>query len=498
MNLRLSKPFQLFHLTILRCAALLVPNPQREEWLKEWQSELWHVRQAYVPQHGISIQGERAIATFFFGAFQDSICVKQQARQHKAPIPIRGSAVHCALWLAAIAASTCCIALLLPGVRSALQPSPYRDARSLMLISDAKFAEASLGAFPTIRADQFRAWKDRRQHLFTDFAFYQTITEPVHTATHQSAQLAIVHSSANLLKVLGLTIQFAPQASATHANIPSLILTDHAWRKYFNEDPYITGSMIAVGQHQVKIVGILPSGSWRLPGRVDAWLLEPDENAALISDDTSGYLIGALATSPEHVQLGQRWHMSARIIDGTLDDFVCVSLAASMQEPFNIFLFATLLAFLSLPATTSVPLGEYPSRDYQTSRARRLRRWFFLCGKLALILPSIYFGSLDLAHLTTSIDPVSSEYIQLISTFCSFLFALRWILRDQRKRCPVCLRKLTNPARVGQPSRNFLSWNGTELICVGDHSWFSTQRWLYLDPSWEILFAETRLTPSLF
>ena len=94
-----------------------------------------------------------------------------------------------------------------------------------MLISDAKFAEASLGAFPTIRADQFRAWKDRRQHLFTDFAFYQTIAEPVHTATHQSAQLAIVHSSANLFKVLGLTIQFAPQASATRMKANTLFIT---------------------------------------------------------------------------------------------------------------------------------------------------------------------------------------------------------------------------------------------------------------------------------
>ncbi len=56
------------------------------------------------------------------------------------------------------------------------------------------------------------------------------------------------------------------------------------------------------------------------------------------------------------------------------------------------------------------------------------------------------------------------------------------------------------------PSRTFLAWNGTELICVGGHgllhvpemptSWFSTQRWLYLDPSWEVLFAESAIVPS--
>jgi hypothetical protein len=107
---------------------------------------------------------------------------------------------------------------------------------------------------------------------------------------------------------------------------------------------------------------------------------------------------------------------------------------------------------------------------------------------------------LDLAHLRNGMDPVTSEYIQLMSAFSLCLFGLRWSLRDQRQRCPVCLGKLSNPARVGQPSRSFLAWNGTELICVSGHgllhvpematSWFSEQRWLYLDASWEVLFAE--------
>jgi hypothetical protein len=56
-----------------------------------------------------------------------------------------------------------------------------------------------------------------------------------------------------------------------------------------------------------------------------------------------------------------------------------------------------------------------------------------------------------------------------------------------------------HPAQVGQASRTFLAWNGTELMCMDGHtllhvpgmptSWFSVQRWLYLDTSWEFLFA---------
>ena len=75
----------------------------------------------------------------------------------------------------------------------------------------------------------------------------------------------------------------------------------------------------------------------------------------------------------------------------------------------------------------------------------------------------------------------------------------QWL--DQRQRCPVCLNRVAHPAQVGLASRTFLAWNGTELMCTGGHtllhvpglptSWFGTQRWLYLDASWEFLFAGT-------
>jgi hypothetical protein len=171
-----------------------------------------------------------------------------------------------------------------------------------------------------------------------------------------------------------------------------------------------------------------------------------------------------------------------------------------------VFLFAIILACLALPATTSLPLGEYRVSSRKLSLSTRLRRWGFLFCKIALLLPIVYFISLDLAHLHATTDPITSEYIQLISSFSICLFSLRWVIRDQRQRCPVCLGKLTHPARVGEPSRSFLAWNGTELICIGGHgllhvpemptSWFSEQRWLYLDSSWEVLFAESGLASA--
>ena len=137
--------------------------------------------------------------------------------------------------------------------------------------------------------------------------------------------------------------------------------------------------------------------------------------------------------------------------------------------------------------------------SHKHSWSRQLCRWSFLSAKIALLLPIVYFASLDLAYGRSGLAPAGAMYIQLLCSFSLCLFGFRWVLQDQRQRCPVCLRTVTNPAEVGQASRTFLAWNGTELMCAGGHtllhvpalptSWFSTQRWLYLDPSWEFLFA---------
>jgi hypothetical protein len=163
-------------------------------------------------------------------------------------------------------------------------------------------------------------------------------------------------------------------------------------------------------------------------------------------------------------------------------------------------LFTLIVAVLTLPATTALPLGEYPRLSGRLPWAVSGRRWLFLLGKVSLIVPLVCLSSVDVAYGIPSLSSTSTQYIQLGLSYFGFLFAFRWILEDQRRRCPVCLRVLSNPARVGEASRNFLAWNGTELICAGGHgllhipelptSWFSTQRWLSLDASWGSLFSD--------
>ncbi len=491
MTSRFAPIFGRIYLGLIRSASLLVPKAQRAEWRMEWNSELWHVRQAC----STSLEREREVAAFCLGAFQDAFCLRRESERKRVPLATtKGSATQCLCFLTLVIAVSCGIALLLPGVRAELQPARSRVAPSLALIRNARYSQAFVATIP---AEQFEVWKQQRQHLFSGFAFYRIDSESVSGASHGHATLDVAHGSLNLFDLLGLPLRFSFSSNNADSRA-KVILSDEVWRTKFGGDPDIAGRLVRVGSREAVVAGVATVGSWKLPGRVDVWLLEPDGE---MNPAASGFVVGQLTGTGARDLWSENGHMVARTPDGSMDDFMCVPLVARNQGGHDIFLFAVFLACLALPATTSLPLGEYRISSQKLSWGTRLRRWSFLAGKIALLLPIVYFVSLDLAYVRPSLDMFSSEYIQLVAAFSICLFGLRWIWRDQRQRCPVCLGKLSHPARVGQPSRAFLAWNGTELICVGGHgllhvpemptSWFSTQRWLYLDSSWEVLFAES-------
>ncbi|MFZ0640940.1 MAG: hypothetical protein WA020_02290 [Candidatus Acidiferrales bacterium] len=145
----------------------------------------------------------------------------------------------------------------------------------------------------------------------------------------------------------------------------------------------------------------------------------------------------------------------------------------------------SLLVFVTL---SPLGLGEYPANRYAPSLVIRVRRWVFLATKIALVTPIPVFVSVALVPIFPGAPSVM---------VFAWVFGFRWVLTDQKQRCPVCLRLLSNPTRIGSPAQTFLGWYGTELICTRGHgllyvpgaptSWCSKQRWQYLDPTWSSL-----------
>ncbi len=486
------------HLGLLRGASLLVPLAQRAEWRREWSNELWYVRRASVPIGAFSWCAEWEIVAFCMGAFQDAAFLWREGWRIKGnEEAAHGSAAQCLLWPTAVLALCAILAGLLPGIKSEedAAQSPLRPG--VILIQQGAADEI---ATPSISPAEYGEWRSHRQRFFAGLAFYRAERMSVAVEGLPEGEWMVAHASQSVFGVLGLPKVDA--ASAPRANLPQAMLSEAAWRRDFHSDPAVVGQVVTFAHRQAQIAGIVPAGWWRMPDHPDLWLLEPDTKLARGVDRAKGYVIARLSAAGQAAMIGDSVEITSAAPNGDEIELRGFAFAPPTSGPVSIYLFALLLAVLTLPAITSV----WKSESNFTSRPPSLRsqaiRWCFLAAKLILIALVAYFASLDVAYWSFPNYSPTAEFLQFVASFCACLFGIRWALADQSQRCPVCLRHVTHPAQVGIASCTFLGWNGTEMICTGGHailhvpslptSWFSSQRWTYLDASWDFLFADSR------
>lgn len=115
-------------------------------------------------------------------------------------------------------------------------------------------------------------------------------------------------------------------------------------------------------------------------------------------------------------------------------------------------------ALLILPAVTTINLGRTFATSQSPARRLRLRRYAFTTAKAALIVVIAVFGAI-----------VTPPPLRPNVTLIACILGFRWVLLDHRARCPVCLRRLVRPVRIGSPSHTFLAPYGTELSCDRGH-----------------------------
>lgn len=494
MRLPLAAPIHVVQIGILHCAARLVPAHARREWQREWRSELWHVREATAVDVTDGWDAERKVTAFCLGAFKDAVCLRQcSEKRTQPPLTFRGSAAQCILLLGLVAVACALLARVLPTVDAETHLARYAMRPGLILIQN---AESGTDVVPTITAWKFQLWRSRPQRYFDDLAYYRMAREVVSAGGSTVGQWHVAHTTANLFEMLGLPLLLAGPDLTNGPHPPGVILSETMWQRVFHGDPHIVGAIVRIGKQDARVAGVLPIGAWRLPGDADAWMLEPDSAVKGI-----GYVVAHLTPLGQAEMRGPQIQITADNSDDGDDDLWGVSFAERTRGPIGLYLFTVFLALLSLPAITSVSLGEYSFCAHKPTWSKRLLRWGFLTAKFLLVFAIAYYASVDFAYWRATSYSVAAENLQLLASFLICLFGMRWVLLDQRQRCPVCLRRVMHPAQVGQASRMFLAWNGVELVCTSGHtllhvpgmptSWFSTQRWLYLDSSWEFLFAST-------
>jgi hypothetical protein len=494
------------HLALLRCASLMVPFPQRAEWYREWASELWHARRSAMPISESPWAAERELTAFCIGSFQDAACLRQEAaslrgeEQEAAPAPAQSASVHgsarrCLLWLSAALALCVLISHYLPGLHSEKEAARIEAQPGTILIENASHGDAARTSIPFA---EYRNWTSRRQRFFSSLAFYRTGWEHGQVDGVESDTWLVAHASQNTFNVLGSSLSSTGPDS--DAGMAQAFLSPSLCRRTFDSDPAVIGQVIRLGGRSLRIAGVAPASVWQLPDHPDLWILEPESTLARTSEPASGHVIGLLSPLSQIGPLEGVIPIWADTSEGDEAAFRGVRLAPRASGPGAVFLFSLFLAVLALPAITSVFQSESNFASHPPTFKTRAKRWIFLVGKLCLIAALAYFGAVDIAYWNFADYSPTAEFLQFAASFLIALFGIRWAVIDQSRRCPVCLRCVTHPARVGFASCNFLSWNGTEMICTAGHallhvpslptSWFSRQRWLYLDTSWGFLFAD--------
>lgn len=249
-----------------------------------------------------------------------------------------------------------------------------------------------------------------------------------------------------------------------------------------------TASLLVPSDRRVEWLDGWRSELWYVPGRRSTFCLGAFPDALWL-----------LRNSPRRIGIHIDSHLSCLALLAVLAA-ASLFLATQLPAPTNMHssrltlrdllegcLAMQLLSSLALPA---IRLALGPGAHYPLSWRSRLRRASFLALKIALLQP-IMFGVFVL---------VCAVPIARLAFTASCILAFRWALIDQRSRCPMCLRLLTEPVRMGSASQTFLDWYGVESTCSRGHGvlqisqmpagYSSHPEWLALDDSWQSLFSE--------
>lgn len=454
------------HFGLLRWASLLVPARRRTEWSQEWRSELWYVLRECSSESSTFPRPIQEATAFCLGAFRDAFCLRKRLWQKHSPLAgMRGSPALCLLVLIALLIASRGVAVMSLGVRTQhdlskirIYPQPLLDLRT----------DSGTPVPAAVVEERVRTSLGSRQRYYDGFSYYRITQKIVTSGPAFGAQWTVALANSDLFTQLHLPVRFAQKSGNAPDKLPRIVLSDETWMTEFGGNPEIAGTEIHLGLLDAKVAGVAVASSQDLPGNVNAWLLQANDE---IRGDGTGFVIGHL-TPYGYFQMGPRWAIP---------------------------LFGVVLAFLALPGITSVALGDYSRDSQKPSQLKRLVCWAFLMAKISLVLSFAHFASLALDCSIVRPSSNYSGYIQFFSSIVLYLFGLRWAFRDQQRRCPVCLRCMVNPAEVGQSARTLLAWRGTELFCERGHmllhipetptSWFGVQRWLSLDRSWRFLFT---------
>ena len=486
---------------VIWLASWLVPAGQRSGWLEGWTRQVWHWCSFLAETGQLNRDKKLELARFCWSAFPSAFWLRFDRQESYRRIGrLRRSPSIC---LGAIALAVVVLVLtsgIIPAMRSFFS-SPIPDPDHVCVIS-------LNGKFRRVRSDTLlelaSAWQGSK--LLKDIAAFSwgatTMVTPKRTISILSAQVAPEFFEVlDLNAALGRTFRAGDENGCGGC----VVLSHDLWRLQFHSDSAVIGRQVTLDNFPRTVIGVLPANFHLLSPEISAWTLldsgTPSFTNFLERIGAVGRVQPGATDRQVEADLADRTENAGYILPASL--LFVTSGRDEMRRYAESYLLFVLLAMVSAVlivyarADTGVGRAPLTLRD-------KVRWWAFLAAKTTLLLGFTGLLAWTLSrelsiYLFGAMQPMTNG-IGLWLFMILSIAPLSWTIRDQQKRCRVCLRRLGTPIQIGAPGHVLLDWSGTEMVCPEGHgvlylpdslgNWLERDRWDNLDDSWAGLFKE--------
>jgi len=479
---------------ILYAASMIVPLPQRSEWLREKRREVWHWVHFLAESGRLNVTTEQELFRHCWGSFADALWCR--FNRDKTLAFLRSYP----------ATPRFCLLSIFLIILAALVMSPASWWRSYEYASNAgSLLSVSLNGNsrwlePELLWDAAADWS--HNPLIAGAATYawrpSVIAGPAGKQDVLSARV-----TPEIFKLLGAKPLWGQTFENVDAACADCVVLSHAvWREQFHGDTRLSGEFVYLNGRRVHVVGVL-SDRFRLPD-ADVQVYTPFQAAPfarLPGFEWPGVVLRLADGSPAKaakLQI-QREVRETNFPSPALLDVL--SIGDIRYRSLRFWLAMGAFSMLIIVGLNWRIFHQLCTTSPHRTTRDVCRWWGFFALKSGLLVALVWLLSVDLVEGVLQRIGLVPLHIAGGVVMWAFLvglnIALGWSIRDQNARCRSCLTRLRTQIILSACVVPLWDPSGCDLLCDKAHgmlhipamqlSSLDSERWITFDESWQTL-----------